>query len=146
MAETMLRDIRQAVRALSKQPSFALIALTMLALGIGANAAMFSIVYAMLLRPLPYPGQDAIVRIGVQGGQSPAPWLFRRRSEGFDDRNDVADRGGSRGVRAGRRLSGEGGGLGEPERRGNAERRASLAVDVPAVAGAAPPRPVLHRG
>ena len=62
--ETLLRDVRQAVRTLARQRGFTLAALTTLALGIGANAAMFSIVYDLILRPLPYPDSDAIVRVG----------------------------------------------------------------------------------
>ena len=62
--ETLLRDVRLAVRSLGRQRGFTLAALTTLALGIGANAAMFSIVYGLVLRPLPYPDSDAIVRVG----------------------------------------------------------------------------------
>ncbi len=68
--ETLLRDVRLAVRSLGRQRGFTLAALTTLALGIGANAAMFSIVYGLVLRPLPYPDSDAIVRVG----QLPAGW------------------------------------------------------------------------
>ena len=62
--DTLLRDARHAVRSLARQRGFTLAALTTLALGIGANAAMFSIVYGLVLRPLPYPDSDAIVRVG----------------------------------------------------------------------------------
>ena len=62
--DALLRDIRHAVRTLARQRTFTLTALTTLALGIGANTAMFGIVYGMLLRPLPYPDPDAIVRVG----------------------------------------------------------------------------------
>ena len=66
--DTLLRDVRDAVRSLARQRGFTLLALTTLALGIGANAAMFSIVYGLVLKPLPYPDSGAIVRVG----QSPA--------------------------------------------------------------------------
>ncbi|MXY23004.1 MAG: ABC transporter permease [Acidobacteria bacterium] len=76
MMERMLRDLRQAVRALLGQRGFTLTALATLALGIGANVAMFGIVYAMLLRPLPYPDSDAIVRIGEMVGPAARASLF----------------------------------------------------------------------
>lgn len=64
--DTLLQDLRQTVRVMAGQKAFTAAALLTLALGIGATTAIFSVVHGVLLRPLPYPQADRLVRLGEE--------------------------------------------------------------------------------
>jgi predicted permease len=96
LVETMWGDLRYAGRVLRKAPGFAAAVIAILALGIGANTTIFSVVNAVLLRPLPFPASDRLVRIfhvppqqqfpGVtKFSVSPANYLdWKRQSHTFE--------------------------------------------------------------
>ena len=93
----LLGDVRFALRGLIKQPGFTIVALLTLALCIGANSAIFSVVNAVLLSPLPFPDSDRIValfnaypRAGMERSSSSARDYFDRR-EGIEAFEQVAE-------------------------------------------------------
>ena len=79
--ETLVHDVRYALRVLRKAPVFTVVVLLTIALGVGANAAVFAVVHAALLRALPYPDADRLV---VATDQAPALFLdWQREAASF---------------------------------------------------------------
>jgi putative ABC transport system permease protein len=62
--DRVLQDLKVAIRSLARQRTFSLVAIVTLALGVGATTAIFSVVYGILLKPLPYDGSDRLVAFG----------------------------------------------------------------------------------
>jgi predicted permease len=75
--ENLLRDLRYGVRTLRRTPGFTIIAIVVMALGIGANVALFTVVRSVLLKPLPYqdPSQLALLYEADKDHPHPQPWL-----------------------------------------------------------------------
>jgi putative ABC transport system permease protein len=102
--ETFLRDLKYGARMLLKKPGFTVIAVVALALGIGANSAIFSVVNAVMLRPLPYGQPERLVSVesvnslnpqGEVGGVSPADfWDWKDQSDAFEQLAVLSGGGG----------------------------------------------------
>src|SRR5260221_3557001 len=112
--ENLLQDIRYGIRPLARNPRFTAAAVLTLALGIGANTAIFSVVENLLLRPLPYPRPDRLVEIAnsyppqlPKVGLSPGDYAdWRRQNASFSEMGAYAK------ITQGFNLTGEG----EPQR------------------------------
>ena len=89
--ETLTSDLRYAIRSLRRTPAFTAIIVLTLALSIGANSAIFSVIQGVLLRPLPYPQADRLVRVYFQSDTQPKFPInpndfldFRQRNRSFE--------------------------------------------------------------
>lgn len=85
--ETFIKEVRYAIRSLAKRPGFVITALITLALGIGANTAIFSVVNAVLLRPLAYRNPEQLVTVLHDGSSPVAPANFldwKQQSQSFE--------------------------------------------------------------
>src|SRR6204780_4013669 len=111
MLEELLQDLRYGSRTLRKNPAFTVVAVLALALGIGANTAMFSVAYGILLRPLPYPDADRVAIVYMRyfprdfafGTMSVQDFLiWKQNNRAFEEpslfRNQAMDIGGREGV------------------------------------------------
>ena len=112
--QNLLQDLRYGLRTLIKNPGFTLVAVLTLALAIGANTAIFSVVENVLLRPLPYPQPDQLVEIFntyfpqvPRGGLAPGDF-----ADWHDQNKSFSEMGGYAEISRGFNLTGEG----EPQR------------------------------
>jgi putative ABC transport system permease protein len=89
--DSFAQDVRYAARALAQRPTFTAVAVLTVALGVGANTAIFSVVNAMLLQPLPYPDADRLVMVWTTtgAGNNAAAWPeyldWRAQSRSFEE-------------------------------------------------------------
>jgi putative ABC transport system permease protein len=89
----LIQDVRYGLRNLTRSPGFVLVAMLTLALGIGANTTIFSVIHSTLLKPLPFPGSDRLVLVWETFGKgrdnwnivsAPNFWDFQRQSRSFE--------------------------------------------------------------
>src|ERR1041384_94604 len=105
--QTLLQDLRYGLRMLARKPGFTLVAIATLALGIGANTAIFSVVNGLLLRPLPYRNSERLAIIWTHSPGAnvvqdwPSPGQYQAIKTQTDVFEDIAIAQGSRIVATG---------------------------------------------
>lgn len=83
--DTVRQDLAQVMKSLWRAPRFAVVAVATLALGIGANSAIFSVVDAVVLRPLPFPAAERFVHLAWRYGHGPWPYMSPIKFEYWRD-------------------------------------------------------------
>ncbi|HEX9761321.1 MAG TPA: ABC transporter permease [Candidatus Acidoferrales bacterium] len=98
--ESFWQDLRYSLRMLRRNPGFTVVAVVVLALGIGANTAIFSVVHSVLLRPLPYADPDGLVFVGTTSKPfGPGAWpMSQPNFADFAEQNTTLDMVITRGV------------------------------------------------
>ena len=92
MLDTLLRDVRHALRMFVQSPAFALAAVAALTLGIAVNTAIFSVVNAVLLRPLPFPDAERMVFFMTVSPNGSGPAASPAKFQHFREQTQVVDR------------------------------------------------------
>src|ERR1044072_7811940 len=92
MIESILQDLRHGARMLAKNPGFTLIAIASIAIGVGANAAMFSLADGLVLRPLPVPRGDQVVSVNAAAPAASETFLRTNNRLSYRDYVDLRDR------------------------------------------------------
>src|SRR5215510_5939348 len=89
MMSSFLKDLKYALRSLFKRPAFVAVSVITLALGIGANTAIFSLLNMILLRPLPVARPDQVVSVSVRGKNDSMQAFSYANYKDFRDRNQI---------------------------------------------------------
>ncbi len=98
--DTLLKDIRYGIRVLMKRPTFTVVAALTLALGVGANAAIFSVVDAVILKPLPFEAPDRLFVVWEKPPTHPRNSVAAANFLDWKDRNEVFEQMAARSARS----------------------------------------------